>query len=336
MDINKVIATLKEDYELRKSLMRKNLSVQEELEDEIFDLEESYITSWVMPKIEAYAKELLKDLECEVFLNLYKDSDGSVQVFEDELCCPNLLNDVVGILPDGSELFINGRSEGVPFKQRAGSIGFSVTFPDGTVIRHREAKDTLIESLCKIGLERVAGFSGRMIKGYRLVDKKVRTDGTSKWQEKVGDWYIYTKMSNEVKMQMLRMISDEYHLGLVIERDDEAAVVAVKPDKYKKPYNPDAELVVEFPDGTVFDDKKAIWTFVRTIEKIGFEKVAKVGIDIVGYNLVDTKKRTDKGRTWQKQVGDYYIYSYLSNGDKIKYLNQISNYYDLGLKIVTQ
>lgn len=335
MDINKVIATLKEDYELRKSLMRKNLSVQEELEDEIFDLEESYITSWVMPKIEAYAKELLKDLECEINLAIIKDATGEVQVLDAGTPMPDPIDEYFP--PDGDTSVVwDGPTDDRPVRQRDGSIGFSVKFPDGTVIRYRDAKDTLIESLRKIGFETASKFSSRMIKGYRLVGKKERTDGNSKWQEKVGEWYIYTKMSNEVKMQMLRMISDEYHLGLTIERDDEAAVVAVKPDKYKKPYNPDAELVVEFPDGTVFDDKKAIWTFVRTIEKIGFEKVAKVGIDIVGYNLVDTKKRTDKGRTWQKQVGDYYIYSYLSNGDKIKYLNQISNYYDLGLKIVTQ
>ena len=53
----------------------------------------------------------------------------------------------------------------------------------------------------------------------------------------------------------------------------------------------------------------------------------------MGYNLVDTHQRTDKGRTWQKQVGKYFVYSYLSNGEKLKCLNRISNYYNLGLVI---
>jgi hypothetical protein len=101
-------------------------------------------------------------------------------------------------------------------------------------------------------------------------------------------------------------------------------------------HNPNAELIVTFPDGTVFDDDKAISTFVKTIQKIGFDKVAKVGIMIKGYNLVDTRQRTDKGRTWQKQVGKYFVYSYLSNGEKLKCLNQIDNYYNLGLKIETK
>ena len=334
MDINEVIATLKEDYELRKSLMRKKLSVQEELEDEIFDLEESYFTSWVVPKIEAYAKELLKDLECEINLAIIKDACGKVRDFDAGTPMPNPIDEYLP--PDDDTSLVWDGPVDEPVRQRAGSIGFSVRFPDGTVIRHNNAKDTFIETLRRIGFERLSSFDRRLIMGYRVVSKIERTDGNSKWQDKVGDWYIYTKLSNNVKIQLIQMISDDYHLGLTIERDGETTADTTKPEQYKKPYNPEAELVVEFPDGTVFDDKKAIWNFVRVIEKIGFEKVAKVGIDIMGYNLVDTKKRTDKGRTWQKQVGDYYIYSYLSNGDKIKYLNQISNYYDLGLKIVTQ
>ena len=211
MDINEVISVLKEDYTLRKNLMRKQLSVHDELEDEIENLEQSYITSFAMPKIEAYAKELLKELECEAVIVVKKDVDGNVAVSDDMNC------DLVRTEPN----------------------------PPLTSL--------------------------------------ITTSTT-----------------------------------------------------YKKPYNPEAELVVEFPDGTIFDDKKAIQTFVCAIEKIGFEKVAKVGIEIMGYNLVDTRQRTDKGRTWQKHVGNYFIYSYLSNGEKIKYLNQISNYYNLGLKILTQ
>lgn len=340
MDINEVIATLKEDYELRKSLMRKKLSVQEELEDEIFDLEESYFTSWVVPKIEAYAKELLKDLECEINLAIIKDASGEVRVLDAGTPMPNPIDEYFP--PDDDTSLVWDGPVDEPVRQRTGSIGFSVRFPDGTVIHHSKAKDTFIESLRKIGFNLVSGFKGRMFKGYPLVSKTERTDGERKWQEKVDDWYIYIYISNETKIRLLEMLSNELHLGLIIERDDEPTLPLnaisgeIKTDKVKRPYNPEAELVVEFPDGTIYDDKKAIWTFVRAIEKIGFDKVAKVGIEIQGYNLVDRRQRTDKGRTWQKHVGPYYVYSYLSNGDKIKYLNRIATYYGLDLKIVAQ
>ena len=220
MDINEVIATLKEDYELRKSLIRKKLSVQEELEDEIFDLEESYFTSWVVPKIEAYAKELLKDLECEINLAIIKDACGKVRVFDAGTPMPNPIDEYLP--PDDDTSLVWDGPVDEPVRQRAGSIGFSVRFPDGTVIHHSKAKDTFIESLRKIGFNLVSGFKGRMFKGYPLVSKTERTDGERKWQEKVDEWYIYVYISNETKVQLLTMISDEYHLDLKINWDDAA------------------------------------------------------------------------------------------------------------------
>ena len=116
-------------------------------------------------------------------------------------------------------------------------------------------------------------------------------------------------------------------------------------DDFDEPYlvsmdaptlSPNASLIVTFQDGTVFNDAKAISTFVKAIQKIGFDEVAKVGIFFKGYNLVDTRQRTDNGKTWQKHVGKYFVYSYLSNVEKQKCLEKISNYYNLRLKIETK
>ena len=83
MTIEEVLTTLKEDYALRASMHRKNLRVQDELEDEIDDLEQSYISCHVMPKLEAYAKELLKDLECELLLAVKKEKNGEITVTDE-------------------------------------------------------------------------------------------------------------------------------------------------------------------------------------------------------------------------------------------------------------
>lgn len=104
-------------------------------------------------------------------------------------------------------------------------------------------------------------------------------------------------------------------------------------------YNKKAQLVVIFPDGTVFDDSVAKNTFVKTIEKIGLYNVAMVGIiDSNGYNLVDTRERPKIGKTgevrnWQTKIGTYYVYSYYSIDVMICKLMQISKYYDLDLRI---
>lgn len=89
MKMDKILDTLKEDYALRASLKRKHLKVQDELEDEIDDLEQSLITSKIIPELQEYTKTLLKDLECEVYLAVKKDANGDVEV-NDELSCTPL------------------------------------------------------------------------------------------------------------------------------------------------------------------------------------------------------------------------------------------------------
>ena len=97
--------------------------------------------------------------------------------------------------------------------------GMKVTFPNGTVIWHRAAINTFIETLRRIGLERVHKLGilhggGR----YNLVGKEKRPPRpNSIWQHECDGWYIYSNISNEKKVEDLKRISDHYHLGLKIE-----------------------------------------------------------------------------------------------------------------------
>lgn len=96
--------------------------------------------------------------------------------------------------------------------------GMRVTFPDGTVIWHRQAIDTFIESLRKIGLERIPPLGIEHGNGYNLVsrDKRPTVPGRI-WQHECDGWYIYSNISNSQKVQDLKRISDHYRLGLKIE-----------------------------------------------------------------------------------------------------------------------
>ena len=96
--------------------------------------------------------------------------------------------------------------------------GMKVTFPDGTVIWHRQAIDTFIESLRKIGFDRVARLNLKHGKGYHLVSKEKRPPVAGHiWQHECDGWYIYSNISNSQKIQDLQQISDHYHLGLIVE-----------------------------------------------------------------------------------------------------------------------
>ena len=97
--------------------------------------------------------------------------------------------------------------------------GMKVTFPDGTVIWHRAAINTFVETLRRIGLERVSKLGifhggGR----YNLVGKEKRPPVPGRiWQHEVDGWYVYSNISNEKKAEDLKRISDYYHLRLKIE-----------------------------------------------------------------------------------------------------------------------
>ena len=96
--------------------------------------------------------------------------------------------------------------------------GMRVIFPDGTVIWHRQAIDTFVDALKKIGFERIPVIGIKHGNGYNLVGKEKRPTVPGRiWQHECDGWYIYSNISNETKADDLRQISDYYHLNLKIE-----------------------------------------------------------------------------------------------------------------------
>lgn len=95
--------------------------------------------------------------------------------------------------------------------------GMRVTFPDGTVIWYRQAIDTFIDALRKIGLERIPEVS-IIHSDFNLVSKEKRPTVPGRiWQHECEGWYIYSNISNVTKKEDLKRISDYYQLGLKIE-----------------------------------------------------------------------------------------------------------------------
>lgn len=201
MSIEEILATLKEDYALRRSLKRKNLTVHAELDDEINQLESSYIEKQILA-IKDNASALFDCLECNVCITITKEADGTI----------NVESDNVSHIEPQNEKEDDATDTIVPSE----SVGFSVTFPNGKTIQSNNAKNTLIATLKAIGLEKVSRFTRRQFKGYPLVGKKKR-NGSEKWQEYVDGWYIYVNMNNYTKKHVLEMISEDYGLCLIVK-----------------------------------------------------------------------------------------------------------------------
>jgi hypothetical protein len=89
-----------------------------------------------------------------------------------------------------------------------------------------------------------------------------------------------------------------------------------------------------FRDGTVINESAAIETFKKALVKIGLDKVAATSIKHGDYGLVSKDKRPpEAGRIWQHKVEGWYVYVNISNGQKKKDLQQLSDMFGLGLVI---
>ena len=94
-------------------------------------------------------------------------------------------------------------------------------------------------------------------------------------------------------------------------------------------------LKVTFRDGTVISERTANNTLIRVLQKIGLAKVASANIKHGGgYGLVSkTMRPPEAGRTWQHQVGEYYVYTNTSNQQKKDDLRKLSDLFGLGMVI---
>jgi len=219
MKMDKVLETLKEDYALRASLKRKHLKVQDELEDEIDDLEQSLITSKIIPELEQYAKSLLNDLECEVYLAIKKDTNGDVEVADELSFIPThtpQLNTKTTTQPISSSATPSGVILITPQNTKETmKRGLRITV-NGKVFQEKNAIQTFIEALKYIGLDNVAKV-GIYCSGYNLVDTKERKDGGRRWQQQEGEKWVYVYFSNPTKAQYLFQIADFLKVNIKIE-----------------------------------------------------------------------------------------------------------------------
>ncbi len=96
--------------------------------------------------------------------------------------------------------------------------GFAVIFNDGSVIYENTAKNTMIETFRHMGLENVALYTGSLFAGYPVVTKEHRTDGNYDWQECVDGWWIYTIMSNDRKISLIKEVAKFLKLKVKIKK----------------------------------------------------------------------------------------------------------------------
>ncbi len=88
---------------------------------------------------------------------------------------------------------------------------------NGRIIKKKTNSLTFAETIRQIGYRKIANLNIMFADGkYNLVCQKLRTDGSYKWQEHLGDWYIYTAISIEEMINILQIIEDKYNLKIKV------------------------------------------------------------------------------------------------------------------------
>lgn len=216
MEISEVIATLKEDYALRNSLKRKRLDVHEELEDEIDDLEQSYISSYIIPELEKYAKELLKDLECETYLSILKDANGDVRVSNEYV--NDSLNDVNTQADEveSEQAADDVNDEIKDTVKRSPATGLCVWTSDTDFIQEKTASQTMAKAIIAAGVDKVAALNTPH-DGDLLVSKTKHPKYSGSQQHLPHGYLLNTHSSTDSKKRILERIFNDLHLNWRVE-----------------------------------------------------------------------------------------------------------------------
>ena len=210
-------------------------------------LEEQLINEEILPELMVQLKTTLAKVKSPLMLNVSYDPKGCLSISFTRCCAQTSV--LSGPLPsdtpndessdeqlettvDDEETQSAEKSDktGPKFK-KSKSIGFSVSFSDGTVYHEKKAKDTWINALKKIGLETI--YNNRSLhQAWHQVSKKdvcivettetVRDSDKKSPQTLVDGFYVMTQLSNEQKEKDLLALSDFMpKLGIKFTWDDE-------------------------------------------------------------------------------------------------------------------
>jgi hypothetical protein len=236
------MSTLSEVYTLIEGLQKRNLPIPTTLQKEASELEIALLNKDLTVAVEQYVEPIISQIKSKLVLicehtpgnplsiSVSHESD-IVGLLDDAVAIKN--NDAVNVDTVAEPETTDEEEADKPEHQisRSKSVGFTVRFADGHIVSNSDAKDTLVNSIRYMGLEKVSKFSARTFKGFFLVDKHQRTDKGKdgkdyKWQEPVEDgWFVYINMGNDTKKIVLQSVANFLGQTITISDNTEKGVV---------------------------------------------------------------------------------------------------------------
>ncbi|HCY74165.1 MAG TPA: hypothetical protein DHU75_08940 [Rikenellaceae bacterium] len=200
------------------------------------------------------------------------------------------------------------------------------TFPDGTIICYKNATMTFVESLRKIGVEKLQNVHLDIYK-RPIITREIYTGYEADIKPLDNGWYVFACGDSSEKFIRLKSIVNQLGEDIVVEIGTNFETSNIK--GFSKTKKKIGDLLVQFPDGEYIGGISPKETYIQTIIKIGIDTIYYKGFEDHGQELV-TRYNKYKG---QVQSGDKWITIPTQTKDKISALERISQKLDLKLKM---
>ena len=204
-------------YELRRLSQEFGMEWTEKQERQLEAEEEHLIKNEVLPVVSKNIEQALAQVERELVLVVDYIPGSPLKVsLSRKRNIADVLPDAVEIKPDPEVQHKTYGSRNVGKGDIAPKTRLRVIMPNGQVITHAKAKDTFIEAILTIGIERVRSLGLKFCKIPIISNTRDKKYGRA--QHDVGNgWMILTHSSTADKKKMLDKIAKVLNIKLRVE-----------------------------------------------------------------------------------------------------------------------
>lgn len=209
------MSRLSDLYKAMETLRKEGISINEELEKQVSELEENIIKKEILPVVTETIEPALKQVQRELVLVVDYHPGLPVSVSLSRKANVSQLIDAKLLEADPQVQHKEGK-KGISKSHVAPKTGLCVYLPDGTFIQEKKASDTFIKAIQLAGVMNVRELgltSCRVPIVSNTIDAKY-----GRAQHSVGNGlYILTHSSTYTKKMLLDRISKAFNLGWKVE-----------------------------------------------------------------------------------------------------------------------
>jgi hypothetical protein len=197
---------LEELYQAIQTLNNLGAKLPESLIEQTNQIEENIIKNDIIPALADTIEPVIQQIKRDIMLIVdYKPNEPlSVRIAKKKST----------LIPQEQDMPQHEEKIERAFANKAPKTGLGVEFPDGEIIAERYAYETLIESIKKIGWERVRDLNIIQNKLPFISNKKPKDTDTHEIIR--GVWCI-THSSTKRKKEILDYISEQFGINLKVE-----------------------------------------------------------------------------------------------------------------------